>query len=210
MLPTDISWFLTSDCMNVFSVSSDPLFFFFYLNWAQFFPICKGWTSLNWPRILSRVGCAQRKWRVLVRMIGFNSTLVTTSLNYSQYSDIADLHTLHFTVARTLGFSVSTSRLLATDLNTETITSNHYKVFLSSTNFPGYHPSRTQNCHLKLKTVSQSQSHIATDGQSVSKSWYRAPSGAHDQIFIIVWQLTVLFLWGALSAERTGWKLLYL
>jgi hypothetical protein len=30
---------------------------------------------------------------------------------------------------------------------------------------------------------SQSQSHIATDGQSVSKSWCRATSGAYDQIF---------------------------
>jgi hypothetical protein len=40
---------------------------------------------------------------------------------------------------------------------------------------------------------SQSQSHIATDGrsvsQSVSQSWCRAPSEAHDQIFITVWQL---------------------
>jgi hypothetical protein len=35
----------------------------------------------------------------------------------------------------------------------------------------------------------QSQSHIATDGQSVNNSWCRAPSGAHDQIFIAVWQL---------------------
>jgi hypothetical protein len=32
----------------------------------------------------------------------------------------------------------------------------------------------------------QSQSHIATDGQLISKSWCRAPSGAHDQIFITV------------------------
>jgi hypothetical protein len=32
----------------------------------------------------------------------------------------------------------------------------------------------------------QSQSHTATDGRSISKSWCRAPSGAHDQIFIIV------------------------
>jgi hypothetical protein len=40
-----------------------------------------------------------------------------------------------------------------------------------------------------LKRQSQSQSHIATDSQSVSKSWYRAPSGANDQIFISVWQL---------------------
>jgi hypothetical protein len=58
-------------------------------------------------------------------MIEFISTLVTTSLNYSQYrkySAIADLHTFHFTVAHALGFSVFTSHLLATDLNTETIT----------------------------------------------------------------------------------------
>jgi hypothetical protein len=31
---------------------------------------------------------------------------------------------------------------------------------------------------------SQSQSYIATDRQSVSKSWCRTPSGAHGQIFI--------------------------
>jgi hypothetical protein len=45
----------------------------------------------------------------------------------------------------------------------------------------------------ELSDQSQSESHIATDGQSVSQSvstsWYRAPSGAHDQIFITVWQL---------------------
>jgi hypothetical protein len=34
------------------------------------------------------------------------------------------------------------------------------------------------------QSQSQSQSPIATDGQSISKSWCRAPSGAHDQIFI--------------------------
>jgi hypothetical protein len=31
-----------------------------------------------------------------------------------------------------------------------------------------------------------SQSHIATDGQSVCLSWCQAPSGAHDQILITV------------------------
>jgi hypothetical protein len=31
---------------------------------------------------------------------------------------------------------------------------------------------------------SQSQSHVTTDGQSVCLSWCRAPSGAHDQIFV--------------------------
>jgi hypothetical protein len=44
---------------------------------------------------------------------------------------MADFHTLKFTVAHALGFSFSTSRLLSTDVNTETITSNHYEVFLS-------------------------------------------------------------------------------
>jgi hypothetical protein len=84
--------------------------------------------TLQWF-ILSRVRCyARRKWRDLVRMIGFISTLVTTPLNYSEYSDISDLHTLHFTVAHALGLSVFTSRLLATDLNTETSTSKHYEV----------------------------------------------------------------------------------
>jgi hypothetical protein len=39
----------------------------------------------------------------------------------------------------------------------------------------------------KLKLFSsQSQSHIATDGQSVSKSWCRALFEANDQIFSTV------------------------
>jgi hypothetical protein len=41
--------------------------------------------------------------------------------------------------------------------------------------------SRRTRDHEFLKS---SQSHIATDCQSISKSWCRAPSGAHDQIFI--------------------------
>jgi hypothetical protein len=65
-------------------------------------------------------------------MIGFIGTSVIISLNYNLYSAIADLHNLQFTVAHALGFSVSSSRLLATDLNAETIISNHYEVSLSS------------------------------------------------------------------------------
>jgi hypothetical protein len=54
-------------------------------------------------------------------MIRFNyiSTSVTSYLNYIKYRAIADLHNLQFTVEYALGFSVSISRLLATDLNTE-------------------------------------------------------------------------------------------
>jgi hypothetical protein len=39
------------------------------------------------------------------------------------------------------------------------------------------------------QSLNSSQIHIATDGQLANKSWCRAPSGAHDQIFITVWQL---------------------
>jgi hypothetical protein len=56
---------------------------------------------------------------------------------------------------------------------------------------------------------SQSQSHIATDGQSVSKSWCRAQSGAHDQTFITVWQLRFCFC-GAPSLTRGRVCLLYI
>jgi hypothetical protein len=64
-------------------------------------------------------------------MIGFIFTSVTIYPNYNLRSSIFDLRTLQFTVAHALGFSVSTSRLLATDLHTDTNTSNHYEVFLS-------------------------------------------------------------------------------
>jgi hypothetical protein len=57
--------------------------------------------------------------------------------------------------------------------------------------------------HCLLKTLqSQSQSHIATDGQWVSMPWCRAPSGAHDQIFITVWQLRSCFFGRAPSLMR--------
>jgi hypothetical protein len=110
-----------------------------------------------------------------------SSNSVTISLNYIQYSAIALLHTFQFTVAHTLGSSVFTSRLLATDLNTETYTSNHYDVYLS------FLVQSPWNLGTQLKTVlDSSQNHTATDGQSVSKSWCRAPSGVHDQRFITV------------------------
>jgi hypothetical protein len=69
----------------------------------------------------------------MMKMIGFISTFVThtllVTLKYRQYSGIADLHTFEFTVAHTLGFSVSTSRLVSVGLNTGTITSNHYRFY---------------------------------------------------------------------------------
>jgi hypothetical protein len=66
-------------------------------------------------------------------------------------------------------------------------------------------------CQLTLlrQSQSQSQSHIAIDGQSISKSWCRAPSGAHDQIFITFWQLRSYFC-GAPSLTRGRVCLLFM
>jgi hypothetical protein len=41
---------------------------------------------------------------------------IHTTRAYKQYSAIADLHTIQFIVTHALGFSVFTSRILATDL----------------------------------------------------------------------------------------------
>jgi hypothetical protein len=63
--------------------------------------------------------------------------------------------------------------------------------------------------HSLTPCLNQSQSHIATDGQSMSKSWCRAPSVAHDQIFITLWQLRSCFC-GAPSLTRGRVCLLYM
>jgi hypothetical protein len=101
--------------------------------------------------------------RVLVRMIGFISTLVTHSLlitfKYRQNNAIADLHTFQLTAARALEFSFSTSRLLATDLNRETIASNH-KVFQS--HFYVFTGRRTQNSVTRQPTSLHVTSLIAS------------------------------------------------
>jgi hypothetical protein len=49
-------------------------------------------------------------------MSGFIDTLITQLWTIGNYSAISDLHTLQFTVTQALGFSVFTSRILATDL----------------------------------------------------------------------------------------------
>jgi hypothetical protein len=54
-------------------------------------------------------------------MFGFIDTLYTLLGTTGNYSAVADLHTLQFTVTHThthtLGISVFTSRILATDFN---------------------------------------------------------------------------------------------
>jgi hypothetical protein len=52
--------------------------------------------------------------------------------------------------------------------------------------------------------ISQSQSYITTDGQSVCVSWCRAPSGAHDQIFVYCLTVTVLSMGGRPLWRESG------
>jgi hypothetical protein len=74
-----------------------------------------------------------------------------------------------------------------------------HKVFSSQADFQ-------LTTELRLTDSSKSKSHC--DWRSVSKSWYRAPSGAHAQIFISVWQLRSCFR-GASSRQRGRVCLLY-
>jgi hypothetical protein len=73
-------------------------------------------STVAYIMILSRVGGYAPWLQVLLITLNYNA--------------IADLHNVQFTVTHAVGFSVFTSRILATDLNTETSTSNHYEVFL--------------------------------------------------------------------------------
>jgi hypothetical protein len=49
-------------------------------------------------------------------MTEFIAPYTFTTRNYRQFSAIADLHTLQFTVTHALGFSVFTSRILSMQL----------------------------------------------------------------------------------------------
>jgi hypothetical protein len=63
-------------------------------------------------------------------MIGFIHSFLRSTRIYKHYSAIVDLYTFQFTITHALGFSVFTSRILVTDLNTGNSTSSHYEVFL--------------------------------------------------------------------------------
>jgi hypothetical protein len=77
--------------------------------------------------------------RVLDWIIGFIDTLFTQLDSTGNYSAIADLHTLQFTVTHALGYSIFTSYILATDFSRSRC---HFKSLLKSS-FGGSIPS----CH---------------------------------------------------------------
>jgi hypothetical protein len=84
-------------------------------------------------------------WKILSRFRGYYWRGVDWILDLplgttSNYSAIADIHTLQFTVTHTLGFSVFTSCILTTDVNSGdytslTVTAVHIKSFVHSQTF---------------------------------------------------------------------------
>jgi hypothetical protein len=60
-----------------------------------------------------------------------------------------------------------------------------------------WHPLPSLTSLTAFTNITQSQSHITTDDQSVSASWFWAPSGAHDQMLSTVWQLLFCPYWAA-------------
>jgi hypothetical protein len=100
--------------------------------------------------------------------------------------------------AHALGFLVSTSRLLTADLNIETITSNHYEVFLS------FRVQSPWNLGTRLKLSWALESYVPTDGQSANLSWFQAPIWALRPDFYYCQTIEGVLMWGALSDERTG------
>jgi hypothetical protein len=118
--------------------------------------------------------------------------LIHITWNYRQYGAVAD-YTFYSSPLYTHYISVFTSRILATIYNNLTVISNHTWSLLSQSNsFPAIIlqlPITKTKLNSIPKLISrqagvskldsilccscQSQSHIATDGQSVSKSWSR-------------------------------------
>jgi hypothetical protein len=91
---------------------------------AQMLYIFDIWVRFNgeqklkfmYNHIVTCWGCAWLIRRALDWMIGFIAPYAFTTRDYRQHSALGDLHTLMFTVIHALGFSVFTSRILATDL----------------------------------------------------------------------------------------------
>jgi hypothetical protein len=105
-------------------------------------------------------------------------------------------------ITRLRVYTIIITYTLVTKVTDNTLTRLHWLTSQLSITFTNYHrlyiftfpmsvsyrdlTRRADFQRLTPVSQSQSQSYIATDGQSVSKSWCQAPSGAHDQIFSLL------------------------
>jgi hypothetical protein len=157
--------------------------------------------------------------RVLVCMIRFIYTLCTPLWTTGIHRATVNFLTLYFIVTHTHTHQGSQSSLVVSwqrIYNSLTVTAAQMKSSLhrlipflplfcnrqfrrldsihficSQTHILAGWRLRTQ---YKVKVKAKAKATLRlTVSQSVSKSWYRAPSGAHDQIFITVWQLRSCF-----------------
>jgi hypothetical protein len=161
--------------------------------------------------------------RVFVWMIGFYWHLITPLGTTGSYSAIADQHILQFTVTHALGFSVFTTRILATDLlqshcNFKSYMKSYYHGLILSCHYSATADSedptlgrlasrnstRFDSTLFSAATASQSQNHVTTDGQPASLSWNKAPIWGLRPDLVYCLTVAGLLSWGALSDERTG------
>jgi hypothetical protein len=123
-------------------------------------------------------------------VIGLFTIPITRHSNLTQLS-----------ITRLRVYTIIITYALVTKVTYNTLTRLHWLTSQLSVTFTNYHRlyiftlpvsvsyrdlTRRADFQRLTPVKSQSQSHIATDGQSASKSWCRAPSGAYDQIFITV------------------------
>jgi hypothetical protein len=95
-----------------------------------------------------------------------------------KYSAIADLQTLQFTVTHTPVFSVFTSRILATDFISLTVTRNHTWILLAQPNSPFLSFLLS---HIRLPTLS-----ILSPADTKQISWL---DGVSKQLNLLNWTL---------------------
>jgi hypothetical protein len=118
-------------------------------------------------KIFSREGV----WAGLIRrfldwMIGFIDTLHTVIGTTGNYSATADIHTLQFTVTHALGFSVFTSRILATDLSQ----SHCYFKSPMKSSFHSLIPFLLLFCNCQFRRLNSIQSLCSYPGRLASRN----------------------------------------
>jgi hypothetical protein len=125
--------------------------------------------AVSWQRILTQAVTVSLNYTHQI-----SHKVITAALSTNYIPGWRPFHTSLLVFSSQPNFQLST---LAVELLPTTLATNS---FLHSS------PYRTE-----LSTQSQSQNHIATDGQSVSLV---SSLGAHEQIFVTAWQLGLVFV----------------